>query len=299
MNPGGGLDTPYAVDRPYSLSEAESYCARLARSHYENFLVATVFVPRDLRQPFYNVYAYCRIADDLGDESGSTERALRLLDWWDSELDACYADRPQHPVFVALRETNERFRIPREPYADLLRAFRQDQSVTRYATYEELLGYCRYSACPVGRLVLHLCGYADAERQRLSDATCTGLQLANFWQDVVRDYGIGRIYLPGDDMARYNVTEADISGRRFTPGFAQLMRFECERAHQCFELGRGLGPMVNRRVRLDVEMFARGGVEILKRIAAQDYDVLGRRPVVPRWRQIAMLAARLAAGMAR
>src|SRR5258708_6004877 len=170
-------ENQYRVDRSYSLGEAREYCARLAKSHYENFLVASLFVPRSLRQHFYNVYAYCRISDDLGDESGGPDKALPLLDWWESELDSCFAGKPSHPVFVALSETNAQFAIPREPYADLLKAFRQDQVITRYETYDDLLGYCRYSANPVGRLVLYLCGYSDPDRQRYADATCTALQL--------------------------------------------------------------------------------------------------------------------------
>ncbi len=292
-------DSPYRVDRAYSLTEARDYCARLAKSHYENFLVASLFVPGHLKQHFYNVYAYCRISDDLGDESGGPEKALPLLDWWESELDACYAGAPQHPVFVALAETNARFGIPREPYADLLRAFRQDQTVTRYPTYAQLLGYCRYSANPVGRLVLYLCGYSDPERQGYADATCTALQLANFWQDVARDYAIGRIYLPLEDMARFGVSEEDIAGSRFTPAFAQLLQFECERAKALFAEGLKLCPLVDRRIRLDIEMFSRGGQEILRRIEAQGYDVLTRRPTIPKKRQLAILAGRLLAGLFR
>jgi squalene synthase HpnC len=290
-------DSPYRVDRAYTLEEGRAYCARLAKSHYENFLVASLFVPKALQQHFYNVYAYCRISDDLGDESGGPEKALPLLDWWERELDACYAGEPQHPVFVALAETNAQFGIPRQPYADLLRAFRQDQTTTRYATYEDLLGYCRYSANPVGRLVLYLCGYSDPERQGHSDATCTALQLANFWQDVVRDYAIGRIYLPLEDMARYHVPEEDIAASRFTPAFAQLLRFECERAKALFQDGMKLLPLVHRRLRLDIEMFSRGGLEILRRIEAQGYDVLSRRPEIPKRRQLTILAGRLIAGL--
>lgn len=290
-------DNPYRVNRPYSLEEARDYCARLAKSHYENFLVASLFVPKSLKPHFYSIYAYCRIADDLGDETGGPQNALPLLDWWEEELDACYAGQPRHPVFVALAETNAQFGIPREPYADLLKAFRQDQTVTRYPTYVDLLGYCRYSANPVGRLVLYLGGYSDEERQRLSDATCTALQLANFWQDVARDYAIGRIYLPLEDMACHNVTEADIAARRFTPAFAQLLRFECKRAKALFDEGLKLCPLVNRRLRLDIAMFSRGGLEILRRIEAQGYDVLTRRPTIPKRRQMAILAGRLLAGL--
>ncbi len=289
-------ESPYRVDRAYDVREARAYCARLAKSHYENFLVGSLFVPRDLRQHFFNLYAYCRIADDLGDESGGPQKALPLLDWWDEELRACYAGSPKHPVFVALAETNAKFGIPVEPYADLLTAFRQDQRVTRYANYGEVLGYCRYSANPVGRLVLYLCGYSDGERQGYSDATCTALQLANFWQDVARDYGIGRIYLPQDDMARFGVAEDDIAAHRFTPAFAELLKFEVGRARELFAEGEKLLPLVNRRLRLDIEMFGRGGLEILRMVEAQGYDVLTKRPSIPKRRQLAILVGRFLAG---
>jgi squalene synthase HpnC len=290
-------DNPYRVDRAYSVEEAREYCARLAKSHYENFVVASLFVPKPLKQHFYHVYAYCRISDDLGDESGGPENALPLLDWWEEELDACYAGKPRHPVFVALQETNAQFNIPKKPYADLLTAFRQDQTTPRYETYEQLLGYCENSANPVGRLVLYLCGYSDEERQTLSDATCTALQLANFWQDVARDYDIGRVYLPQEDMARYNVTDADIAARRFTPAFAELLKFECDRTKGLFAEGQKLCPLVDKRIRLDIEMFSRGGQEIVRRIEAQGYDVLTTRPTIPKKRQLAMLAGRLFAGL--
>ncbi len=290
-------DCRYRTDRVYSLEEARAYCTGLAKSHYENFLVGTFLVPRDLRQHFYNVYAYCRISDDLGDESGGPEKALPLLDWWEQELDACYAGQPGHPVFVALRETNLKFEIPRQPYADLLTAFRQDQRVTRYATYEELLGYCRNSANPVGRLVLYVCGHSDVERQRYSDATCTALQLANFWQDVARDHDIGRIYIPTTDMETFGVTGKDIADRKFSPAFGDLMKFECDRTRALFDEGLKLCPLIDRKMRRNIEMFSCGGLEVLRRIEAQGYDVLYRRPVVPKSRQFAILAGRLVKGV--
>lgn len=295
--PPPGLPERYRFTGPASPAEARRFCHALATSHYENFLVATVFVPRDLRPHFHSIYAYCRIADDLGDEIPDTETALRLLDWWEAELDLCFAGAPRHPVFVALAETNTRFGIPREPYAQLLDAFRQDQAVRRYDTYARLIDYCRRSAAPVGRLVLYLAGYSDTERQALSDHTCTALQLANFWQDVVRDYAIGRIYLPAEDMQAHGVTEAQIRDRQCTPGFASLMRMECERAASLFREGRALIPMVGRRLQLDIGMFTRGGEEVLRRIEAQGYDVLARRPSISRIRQAAMLVSRLAASV--
>ena len=273
-----------------SLEEARAYCQRLARSHYENFSVATWFLPRRLRPHFHSVYAYCRISDDLGDEVGDPQHALQLLDIWEGELDACYAGHPRHPVFVALAETVRACDIPRQTFADLLTAFRQDQRVTRYQTFQDVLGYCRYSANPVGHLVLYTCGYRDAERQQLSDYTCTALQLANFWQDVAVDYGKGRIYLPLEDLRRFGVTEKDIAERRATPQFLQLMRFEVERAREWFHKGLPLTQKVDSELAIDIELFSRGGLEILKAIESQGYDVLRRRPVISKARRLALVA---------
>ena len=206
------LPAHYAIpSTPPTLAEAREYCARLARTHYENFSVASWFLPRRLRQHFFNVYAYCRISDDLGDEVGDTLASLALLNQWELELDACYEGAPKHPVFIALAETVREFDLPKHEFSDLLRAFRQDQTVTRFETFNDLLAYCHFSANPVGHLVLYLCGYRDPERQQLSDFTCTALQLANFWQDVSTDYAKGRLYLPLDDLRLFNVSEDDIA----------------------------------------------------------------------------------------
>jgi len=273
-----------------SLEEARAYCERLARSHYENFSVATWFLPRRLRPHFYSIYAYCRISDDLGDEVGNPQRALQLLDIWEGELEACYAGRPRHPVFVALAETVRACDIPRQTFADLLTAFRQDQRVSRYDTFEDVLGYCRYSANPVGRLVLYACGYRDDERQQLSDYTCTALQLANFWQDVAVDYNKGRIYLPLEDLRRFGVTEKDISDRGATPQFLELMRFEVQRAREWFHKGLPLAQKVDSALAIDIELFSRGGLAILQAIEDQGYDVLRRRPVISKPRKLALVA---------
>jgi squalene synthase HpnC len=278
-----------------SLSEAQAYCEKLARSHYENFSVATWFLPAKLRQHFYNVYAYCRISDDLGDEVGDPQQSLELLDQWESELNTCYSGTPRHPVFVALAETVRKFSIPQHEFSDLLIAFRQDQTVTRFETFDDVLGYCHYSANPVGHLVLYLCGYNDAERQRLSDCTCTALQLANFWQDVAVDYRKGRIYLPLEDLRRHDVTGDDIAQGRVTTQFIDLMRFEVTRAREWFERGLPLIGMVNRELALDLELFSRGGQEILNAIESQGFDVLSRRPVISKPRKL-WLVARAAMG---
>jgi squalene synthase HpnC len=278
-----------------SPEEARAYCERLAKSHYENFSVATWFLPGRLRQHFYNVYAYCRISDDLGDEVGDPQQSLELLDQWETELNACYAGSPKHPVFVALAETVKQFGIPQHEFSDLLIAFRQDQTVTRFETFDDILAYCRYSANPVGHLVLYLCGYSDAERQQLSDYTCTALQLANFWQDVFVDYGKGRIYLPLEDLRRFGVTGEDIAQRRATPQFVAMMKFEVERARDWFTRGLPLVKMVNRELAIDLELFSRGGQEILNAIERQGFDVLRVRPEISKSRKL-MLVLRAVMG---
>jgi squalene synthase HpnC len=263
-----------------TLDEARAYCQRLAETHYENFHVATWFLPKALRPHFHAIYTYCRISDDLGDEVGGTGEALALLELWGEELDACYAGRARHPVFVALAETIRECSIPKEPFADLLTAFRQDQTITRYATMDDVLAYCRYSANPVGRLVLYACGEADEEKFRLSDATCSALQLANFWQDVREDHTRGRVYLPQKDMEFFHVSDRTIAEGIATPEFRGLLRTEVEYARGLFEEGLPLIRMVNRDLALDLDLFSRGGLEILRAIEQQDYDVLSARPAI-------------------
>lgn len=289
------LPNSYRIpDRAPSLQEAQAYCERLARTHYENFSVATWFLPARLRQHFFNVYSYCRISDDLGDEVGDPKQSLALLDQWEAELVACYAGVARHPVFVALAETVKRFDIPQHEFSDLLIAFRQDQTVTRFETFNDVLGYCRYSANPVGHLVLYLCGYKDAGRQQLSDCTCTALQLANFWQDVAVDYRKGRVYLPQEELRRHSVAEADVAMGRATPQFVELMRFQVQRAREWFDRGLPLVKMVDKELAIDIELFSRGGQEILRAIEGQGFDVLGRRPVISKPRKLWLLLRALA-----
>src|SRR5438552_3360561 len=285
------LPPEYAIpEAAPSEAAAREYCRRLARNHYENFSVATWFLPARLKQHYFNFYAYCRISDDLGDEVGDPNASLLLLDQWQTELDACYAGGPRHAVFVALAETVRTFDIPKQPFADLLKAFRQDQKVTRYESFDDLLGYCRYSANPVGHLVLYLCGYRDAERQQLSDYSCTALQLANFWQDVTLDYAKGRIYLPLGDLRQYGVSEEDIARQQNTPAFREMMRFEVDRARDWFRRGLPLVGKVDHDLATDIELFSRGGQEVLNAIERQAFSVLGLRPAISRRRKLALVA---------
>jgi squalene synthase HpnC len=279
------LPASYRIpDATSTLAEARAYCRELAESHYENFHVASWFLPKALRPHFHSIYAYCRISDDLGDEVPDAAQALALLDLWGRELDACYEGRARHPVFVALAETIRECAIPKEPFADLLVAFRQDQTVKRFATMDDVLAYCRYSANPVGRLVLYACGEVRPETQeenfRLSDATCSALQLANFWQDVSVDWRKGRVYLPQNDMRRFSVTDETIANGVATPEFRALLRFEVAYARKLFLDGLPLIGRVQRDLALDLDLFSRGGIEILRAIERRDYDVLSARPAI-------------------
>jgi squalene synthase HpnC/squalene synthase HpnD len=277
-------------------SEAERYTRWLATHHYENFNVVSWLLPRHLHQHFYNLYAYCRWADDLGDEISNPARALELLDAWEQELRLCYAPggEPTHPVLIALRETIRAKNIPMQPFSDLLRAFRQDQAVQRYATWDAVLDYCVYSANPVGRLVLYLCDYRDEERQKLSDYTCTALQLANFWQDVSRDLEKGRIYIPLDALAARGLTEADIVGHKFDSRYVGLMKDLIERTRTLFAAGLPLAQRVDGTLRVDIEMFSRGGIAVLDAIESSGYNTLEHRPALTKWTQLGLLGRALA-----
>jgi squalene synthase HpnC len=274
---------------------AQAYTRWLATHHYENFNVASWLLPKELHQHFYNLYAYCRWADDLGDEIPEKERALELLNWWERELDACYEGKPAHPVFVALHETVVAKDVPKQPFADLLKAFRQDQAVKRYGSWEAVLDYCVYSANPVGRLVLYLCGYRDAQRQKLSDATCTALQLANFWQDVSHDLEKGRIYIPLDRAVAHGVSESDIVGKKFSGQYVTLMKELIARTRELFEEGLPLSRKVKGKLSVDLEMFSRGGLAVLDAIEKMGYDTLNRRPKVSKGKQVRLLGRAIVA----
>jgi squalene synthase HpnC len=284
------VNSAEALSGEYTKEEAQHYTRWLATQHYENFHVVTFLLPKRLHQDFYNVYAFCRWADDLGDEIGDTAESLRLLAWWRSELEGMYAGVVHHPVFVALEETASRHNLPAQLFSDLISAFEQDQTVTRYAGWEELFRYCRCSANPVGRLVLRLCGYADEERDRLSDATCTALQLANFWQDVTVDYEKDRVYLPLDLLAKHNYTLEDLGARRHNQAFQALMREAVEMARRLFVQGLPLIGKVDRRLAFDLELFSRGGMRVLEKIEQQNYNVLAARPSVSKLDRLGLLA---------
>ena len=297
---------------PPSREEAEAYTHRLVRTQYENFSVLSSLLPKRLRRDFANVYAFCRWADDLGDETGDPERSLELLAWWRRELDACFAGAPRHPVFVALRGTVERHDLERAPFDHLIDAFEQDQRKTRYESWDEVLGYCRLSANPVGRLVLALCAHTDDERRRLSDATCTALQLANFWQDVRRDVlERGRIYIPGETARAHGLSLetlaqairadagdpacgacADVESagiRALRPAYRATLRELVDRTWPLFREGRGLWPLLEREIRPSIELFTRGGEAVLRRIERIDYDTMRVRPKIGKARKATLI----------
>ncbi len=292
MLEGGWAALPAAYRPPAQAptpAEAQAWCRRLTETHYENFHVASWFLPERLREHFYPVYAFCRVSDDLGDEVGDPAQSLALLDWWGGQLSLCFQGQATHPVFVALRRTVAACELPIEPFADLLTAFRRDQTVTRYGTIDDLLDYCRYSANPVGRIVLMLAGYRDEERFRLSDHTCTALQLANFWQDVAVDLKKDRIYLPQADMARFKVAEPMLREPRANKAVKDLIRYEVGYARVMFKSGLPLVRTVDRELAVDLDLFSRGGLAILDAIARQDWDVLAARPSLGKARKAGLL----------
>jgi squalene synthase HpnC len=267
------------------LKSAREYCRKLARGHYENFIVGSILVPRKYMQHLYNIYAFCRISDDLADEVGDSEKSLDLLHAWREDLGRCYAGQPTHPAMVALQDTISQFDIPAKPFEDLISAFEQDCRVSRYDTFSDVLDYCERSANPVGRIFLWVFGYRDEERLALSDDICIGLQLANFWQDVAEDYARGRIYIPREDLEKFGCSESGIAAREMSDAFTDLIRFEVDRAREFFDRGAALPKLLDGRVRIDVELFRRGGMAILEEIRRINYEVILRRPTVSKWRQ--------------
>jgi len=278
------------LTREVNLPEARAFCRTLARSHYENFTFGSWFLPRQLRQHIYNLYAFSRYADDLADEGNSPAENLRRLDDWQRQLLQCYQGKGQHPVFVALMETINTFAIPSQLFLDLLTAFRQDQTTTCYATFDELLDYCRHSANPVGRIYLYLFRQTDTRRFILSDTICTALQLTNFWQDLAVDWRKGRVYLPKEDLQSFGCGEKDLEQQSASADLRRLVQFEVDRTQQLFDQGKSLVALLPRQPRFEVRLFIRGGEAVLAAIRRQHYDVLTRRPVLHKWQKAKLIA---------
>lgn len=296
--------------KPISLSvhEALEYCKALTLSHYENFSIVSLLLPKELRQPFFVVYAYCRWSDDLADENDGSEesrkKSLEWLDWWEQGLNDCYSntsaissvkinnEAKNHPVFVALRGVVKKYHLPKQPFADLLTAFRRDQMKHRYETLDDLLDYCRYSADPVGRIVLSLV-YSSIKKNGpnesqliWSDSICTGLQLANFWQDVTRDVKMGRCYIPKEMADQFGIDLNNLSNSR---EFRSMLKLLVDDARQRLQSGIPLVASVPKKIRLDIALFIQGGFAVLDSIEKNGYNVLLKRPVVTRWTKIRLM----------
>jgi squalene synthase HpnC len=274
--------SPEAQSAVWTASAAFAYCESLAREHYENFPIASCLVPRSLRPHICSIYAFARSADDFADERQYEGERVERLDEWEARLDRCLQGRPQGPIFTALAETIRTFDLPDRWLRDLLDAFRQDCRVKRYESWDELLDYCRRSANPVGRMVLHLFGYTDDQRGSWSDAICTALQLTNFWQDVEIDWEKDRVYLPAQARRRHGVSEDDIRARRMHEGFRALLREMTGRTHRLFEEGKPLLGRVPGRLALELRAVWLGGMRILDKIEKADGDVFRKRPALSR-----------------
>ncbi len=275
------------------LETSIAYCHSLARDHYENFHVGTWFLPKAIRTHAYNVYAYCRWADDLADESKDTATATALLGWWRAAFQSAMDGNSHHPVMLAVAHTIRELSLPTEPFTDLLSAFEEDQVRFRYQTFDELLAYCQKSANPVGRIFLRLLDIRNDEADRLSDLTCTGLQLANHWQDIERDLRKGRIYIPLEDMQSFGVNEEDLAAPAANDPTRRLIEFEVRRAEDFLRRGQEILPHLHGRGRLDVDLFTRGGLAICTAIRRQGYDVLHRRPRIGAIRKVFLLLGAL------
>lgn len=264
------------------LRGAYAECRRLASRHYENFPTASYLVPRDKRDALAAVYAFARHADDIADESGVENRLEKLADWR-AKLDASYKGETNHPVFLALHDSAERFGLSRENFENLLKAFESDVRVNRHPDFASLLAYCTCSANPVGRLVLELFGYHDPHLFELSDHICTALQLTNFWQDVAIDFSRDRIYLPEQDMARFKYTLDDLNPGCADARWRELLAFEIARTRVLFEQGRALPEKVHPRLRTQLRLTWLGGMAVLAKIEAVAYDIFQRRPSLRKW----------------
>jgi hydroxysqualene synthase len=268
-------------DHRYTLDEAFAVCADVTKAHYENFPVASLFLPQEKRPYIQAIYAFSRTADDFADEASiAIEERLQKLDSWEEQLQQAYEGNATHPIFIALRETVKRLDIPIEPLRDLLTAFRRDVIQNRYETYDDLLSYCRCSANPVGRLVLMVFGYRDDKLLEHSDAICTALQLTNFWQDVFIDQQKNRLYIPLEDMRQFGYSEDDWQNRRMNDALRRLLRFEATRTRKLFYQGATLPSMVERDLQLELKLVWFGGLAVLRKLEKVKFDVRSCRPTL-------------------
>jgi squalene synthase HpnC len=274
----------------WSAEDGFRYCETIARSHYENFPVASRFIPKEIRRYVWTIYAFARIADDYADEPGFTlAERIDNLNQWEQYLDECYNGNPTHRVFAALAETVERFQIPCELFQNLLAAFRADVTVRRYETFEDVLTYCRNSANPIGRILLLLLNYRSEVMMQLSDSICTALQLTNFLQDVSVDLQKDRIYLPLEDMEEFDYREEDLINQNMNDHFCSLIAFQVQRTAELFVKGKPLLTLVGKDLSRELKLTWIGGTKILQKIHDQNYDVLTKRPTLSRLDKLGLL----------
>lgn len=274
----------------WSLEQSQAYCRMWAKRQYENFTVVSFLLPRNLRPDFFSVYAYCRWSDNLADELDTPNQSLELLQWWENELHFCYSGRPVHPVMLALQHTIQRHDLDIRPFSDLLSAFRQDQCQTRYADEAELLDYCARSANPVGQILLSMADSNRSETRVLSDQVCTGLQLANFCQDMCRDAAKGRIYAPRSLWLRHRVSEDAFLMAHASVELKELLAEWVTITRGFFHRGWPLVDLVPPWLATDVDLFVRGGLAILDEIEQHGFDVWSRRPTLSKWKKLTLLA---------
>jgi len=286
------------IASPAEIKDAFAFCEQMARTHYENFPVGSLLVPKEKRKHVYSIYAFARTADDFADEGYGTattpSERLRLLEEWEFQLERCYRGIASHPIFIALAETVRELRLPIQLFRDLLSAFKQDVVKTRYADFDEVLDYCRRSANPVGRLVLLLFGYRDESLHALSDSICTALQLANFWQDVAVDLEKNRVYLPQEDLWQFEYNEDELFAREFNQRYADLLKFQVDRTWQLFAAGKPLPKLVQGRLSFELSLTWHGGTRILELIERNGYDTLSQRPKITKWDKIVLLTRTIA-----
>lgn len=279
----------------WSAEQAFHYCQRLTSEHYENFPVASFFIPSDKRRYVYAIYAFARTADDYADEPGLTPaERMEYLNAWDEQLTECYLGKAQHPIFVALRETVDRFEIPQELFQHLLQAFRSDVTTHRYETFDDLLEYCSCSANPVGRLILLLFNYRSEETMSYADSICTALQLTNFWQDVSIDLQKNRIYIPLEDLREFGCTEEDLFAHNASRGFKDLVTFEIERTAGLFREGEPLLAHVGNDLAFEMKLTWHGGMKILEKIEKNKFDVFKKRPTLNAFDKARLMVSSLA-----
>ena len=281
---------PGATTQRIGLKAAQDYCSWLTKIHYENFSVVSWFLPKSLKPAFEAVYAFSRWSDDLGDEVGDPQKSLELLKWWADELNDSFTNpaRAKHPILIALANQAQINSLDIEPFQRLIRAFEMDQTQNRFATRKELLFYCHHSANPVGEIVLSLFQANNPENITLSNCICTGLQLANFWQDVSGDLDINRIYFPQEDMERFGVLESDLLKRKTTEAIRELIRSEVDWAEECFKKGNRLPDRLGGSMGEQIRLFLMGGKAILEKVRRSNFLSLEIRPKLSKWDKLSL-----------